>query len=142
MKAYKSCSCCKAIKRVSEFNKSRAEKDGLKAYCRDCSKEQQARRKKRLEKNGKITMRPREAVMLGRPGCIVRDGVAHVLDKDREEWIEMPVKLCEGCGIDQHLDICLDCIAPVGLGTSQGIRPLYRCEDCNEWRSYKSGCKC
>tara|TARA_R100000458_G_C8186863_1_gene181930 strand:- start:227 stop:655 length:429 start_codon:yes stop_codon:yes gene_type:complete len=142
MKLYKKCSCCKAIKRLSEFNRSRAEKDGLKSYCRDCSKKQQAKYKRRYSEPKNITKATRQAVMLGRPGCIVRDGVAHVLYKDREEWVEMPVKLCEICGIDQHLDICLDCSAPVGLNTSQGIRPLYRCEDCNEWRSYKSGCKC
>lgn len=141
MKAYKKCSCCKAIKLVEEFNKSRAENDGLKRYCRDCSKEQIARYKKK--KKGDIKVQPREPAPIGRPGCIVRDGVALIPDCEREEWVEMPVKICGRCGIDQHLDICLDCTSPVGgRDTSHSIRPLTRCEGCNEWGTYKSGCKC
>ena len=95
-----------------------------------------------LQRSANLQGRTRADYRLGRPGCIVRDGVALVPDEERQAWVEMPVKICEGCGIDQHLDICLDCISPVGSITSQRIRPLYRCKDCNEWRSYKSGCKC
>lgn len=140
MKAYKKCSCCKAIKRVAEFNKSRAESDGLKSYCRDCSVKQCKKyRTKRTTQHSWSSPDNKT----GRPGCIVRDGVAFIPDCDRQEWVEMPVKICGRCGIDQHLDICLDCTNPVGQARSgQGINPLFRCEGCNEWRSYISGCRC
>ena len=74
---------------------------------------------------------------LGRPGCIVRDGVALVVDEEAETWREMPVKFCQKCGVDQHLDICLDCTSPVPW-----VKPLAECPKCGDYFSTNIGCPC
>lgn len=71
---------------------------------------------------------------IGRPGCIVYKGACMVLDESRETWQLAPVKPCKTCGVDQHLDECLDCLAPVGVGDKQkAVRPLKPCSGCGGW---------
>jgi hypothetical protein len=71
---------------------------------------------------------------LARPGCLTYGSTCRVLDEANERWVEMPVKHCKRCGIDQHLDVCLDCAAPVGARDKQkSIRPLQGCVDCGAW---------
>ena len=137
-------------------------KVGLRHVCKPCDVVQnRQRRARRLKKAGRACPSCRQAkditeppgkcaacvvvafanhmgkglpLATGRPGCVVDRGVCRVLDEANERWVEMPVKHCKRCGVDQHLDVCLDCTAPVGAGDIQkSVRPLRRCVECSGW---------
>lgn len=78
-----------------------------------------------------------------RPGCLLRDGLAWVCDVAAERWVAHEIQECRICGIDQHLDECLDCTAPIGMGkkdASKRIRPMKKCVDCGAWDPFTPRC--
>ena len=80
------------------------------------------------------TLPPVPSPQPARPGCIIYKGVCLVLELEAESWRIAPVKVCKQCGVDQHLEVCLDCTDPVGAGDKQkSIRPLRPCPDCRAW---------
>lgn len=147
----KKCATCGKTKKLHDaFNKDKARPDGRQTSCKVCQRKYRLnyKRKPRCKTCRRVLAegepeccanyqkRSRTAVTsigTGRPGCIVRDGQAWVPDVAREEWIAHEVKVCSKCGIDQHLDTCLDCTSPVSLSKSTPIRPLSPCRDCGDW---------
>ena len=81
---------------------------------------------------------------IGRPGCVVHGSAALVPDEEKECWVSYPVKLCRICGLDQHLDECLDCVSPVSPNFNSSntmiIRLLRECTGCSDWTPGKSDC--
>jgi len=154
----KTCIKCGEAKALDAFSRNSATPDGLRYECRPCDairnrqyKLNQRRKctscRRKLADNEapgkcdgcKVRLRLSKMSqslpeMLGRPGCIIAGGVCQVLDEPGERWVEMPVVNCKTCGLDQHLDECLDCTAPVGQGDKQkSVRPLRHCVDCGDW---------
>ena len=152
----KRCSTCSKVLPTTEFTKDKQKPDGLRNYCRSCARERaRAYRARTSICKSCRTVKPANELnedrkcsgcvnikMLpnltcpgtGRPGCIIYKGCAIVLDEPNESWYLAEIKHCGICGVDQHLDVCLDCTNPIGSGDKQKrIRPLKPCPGCSCW---------
>lgn len=56
----KRCSKCGQVLPITDFNKSKATKDGLQNYCRDCQKHSAAERNKKLSRNESVYQKVKE----------------------------------------------------------------------------------
>jgi predicted HTH domain antitoxin len=56
----KRCSKCGQVLPITDFNKSKANKDGLQNYCRDCQKHFAAERNKKLSRNESVYQKVKE----------------------------------------------------------------------------------
>jgi hypothetical protein len=157
----KRCSSCGKVQSTTAFSKDKTKKDGLRNYCRSCSSKRAKAYRARtdickscrtvrtdLDEEGRcsgcVALKALPSVSclgVGRPGCILYKGCAIVVDEEKESWFLAEIKNCQVCGVDQHLDICLDCSEPVGSGDKQKkIRPLKPCPQCGEWSA--GGMRC
>lgn len=147
----KECNRCGETYPLDGFAIDRKRADGRQSICKVCrraeAKEYEASRRRcktcrRVLALGEpdccATFQLREklpatAPGTGRPGCIVRDGKAWVPDAELEDWVPHEIKFCSICGVDQHLDECLDCTSPVSTSKRTPINPLKPCVDCGAW---------
>lgn len=153
--------CCESLP-LDSFSRDVSTRDKLRRICRGCAvvkqREYRKRSKSRACPSCRRTLTADEPdgrcggcdataagralkaglpARLGRPGCIVYKRTALVpvvLGEDDGRWLVMSVKNCKVCGVDQHLETCLDCTDPVGGGDKQkSIRPLEPCAECGEF---------
>lgn len=138
----KECDTCGETKRLHDrFRKTGG---GRSSTCKSCERKHKRRCRtcRRVLALGEpdccATFQLREKLPVtapgtGRPGCIVRDGKAWVPDAELEDWVPHEIKFCSICGVDQHLDECLDCTSPVSTSKRTPINPLKPCIDCGAW---------
>lgn len=155
----KTCSRCHTTQPFEAFTKCSTSKGGRRGTCLKCTAA--AKRKYNRDPNRRVCPSCRRAKDIteppgkcspciishnltrltaslpsraGRPGCVVYGSVCQVLDEANERWVEMPAVNCKTCGVDQHLEECLDCTAPIGQGDKQkSVRALRQCAGCSEW---------
>lgn len=164
----KTCTKCGKHLPLSEYHRRIGSKDGRRSDCRTCVADYKREHHKTVrscpscrrvlavdEPDGRCSgcegviagkaLKAELPARLGRPGCVVYKDTALVpvaLGEDDGRWLVMSVKHCKVCGVDQHLETCLDCTAPVGGGDKQkSIRPLEPCTECGDYTPGGGKCR-
>jgi hypothetical protein len=107
----KTCTSCLEVKPLSAFgHNGQVHYPKLRSYCKSCgSAAGTIRNRRRALQQAKRSLDEAPLPSDARPGCLLRRGVALVPDCEQERWTVGPVVRCSECGLDQHLELCLEC---------------------------------
>jgi hypothetical protein len=124
MSGWKTCSRCRARRRVENFGRNAARKDGLNPWCRDCRRAYQREWWRRVRDSKglprKVTPDYQRAVALRRQGCSYAEIAAELGMK--------VVTVRYGLWQRLHDGRCVDCGEPIA--TVRGVRRSARCPVC------------